>query len=76
MDSDTTALVQLELKYCERCGGLWLRRHIAEGAYCRSCAVILEDFPTARTLPPWRRRKAARQCQRRPRPAHLEGATV
>jgi ribosomal protein L37AE/L43A len=32
---------QVELKYCERCGGLWLRFKGSEVVYCPSCAVIL-----------------------------------
>jgi Zn-finger nucleic acid-binding protein len=27
----------VELKYCERCGGLWLRRHGHDEAYCGRC---------------------------------------
>lgn len=33
--------VQMELKYCERCGGLWLRLRGSEMVYCPPCAVIL-----------------------------------
>jgi Zn-finger nucleic acid-binding protein len=33
--------IQMELKYCERCGGLWLRLKGSELAYCPPCAVIL-----------------------------------
>jgi Zn-finger nucleic acid-binding protein len=29
--------VAVELKYCERCGGLWLRRHGHDEAYCGRC---------------------------------------
>ena len=32
----------LELKYCERCGGLWLRPCGAAVVYCRACTVALE----------------------------------
>ena len=33
--------IQVELKYCERCGGLWLRPQRSEGIHCASCRVIL-----------------------------------
>ncbi len=33
--------IQMELKYCERCGGLWLRVMGSDLAYCRPCAVAL-----------------------------------
>ncbi|MFY9560493.1 MAG: hypothetical protein WAQ52_09695 [Terriglobales bacterium] len=29
--------VAVELKYCERCGGLWLRRQGQEVVYCGGC---------------------------------------
>jgi len=31
----------LELKYCERCGGLGLRRPHSSEAYCESCVQLL-----------------------------------
>ncbi|HUK48442.1 MAG TPA: hypothetical protein VLW06_12655 [Terriglobales bacterium] len=33
--------IQMELKYCERCGGLWLRLRGSDLVYCAACAVIL-----------------------------------
>ena len=38
--------IQVELKYCERCGGLWLRPQGTDGAYCDSCRVFLETRPS------------------------------
>jgi hypothetical protein len=29
--------VSVELKYCERCGGLWLRRPGQDVVYCERC---------------------------------------
>lgn len=29
--------IHVDLKYCERCGGLWLRPILTEGVYCASC---------------------------------------
>jgi len=36
---------KLELKYCERCGGLWLRPRGAETVYCAPCAEQVRDLP-------------------------------
>lgn len=32
------ACLKIELKYCERCGGLFFRRDGSARAYCVSCA--------------------------------------
>lgn len=32
----------LELKYCERCGALWLRRAGEQESYCARCFVEME----------------------------------
>ncbi len=29
--------LKIELKYCERCGGLWLRRQGSQQVYCQPC---------------------------------------
>ncbi len=54
--------IQVELKYCERCGGLWLRPRGAEGVYCASCRVRLAAMPNPEEAPPCaaRRRRVAR----------------
>jgi len=53
--------VQVELKYCERCGGLWLRPHGTDGIYCAPCRVRLASAPNpsnpSRPLRKPRRRK-------------------
>ena len=33
--------VQVELKYCERCGGLFLRPQAGESVYCDGCTAYL-----------------------------------
>lgn len=38
---------KLELKYCERCGGLWLRPQDSEAIYCARCAEAIADLPPA-----------------------------
>jgi Zn-finger nucleic acid-binding protein len=47
MESEHMNIVQLELKYCERCGGLWVRRLESEEVYCASCAVEMADCASA-----------------------------
>ena len=37
--------IELDLKYCERCGGLWLRRQGTRGVYCTSCIACLAAMP-------------------------------
>jgi hypothetical protein len=36
---------KLELKYCERCGGLWLRVRGEELVYCAECAAEMRELP-------------------------------
>ena len=57
--------IRVELKYCERCGGLWLRPQGADGVYCASCRVSLAAMPNPGEAPPRkaRRRKARAQEQ-------------
>jgi hypothetical protein len=56
--------IQIELKYCERCGGLWLRRQGTTGVYCRSCSVCLAARPDPGEPPP---RKTSRRKARLPK---------
>lgn len=37
MEWNEVEITQLELKYCERCGGLWLRERGSQEVYCASC---------------------------------------
>jgi hypothetical protein len=60
--------IQVELKYCERCGGLWLRLRGADGVYCASCRARLAAMPDAEEALP-------REGRRR-RGARLQGASV
>jgi len=39
--------LRLELKYCERCGGLWLRPVGGEQIYCVACARGMAELPPA-----------------------------
>jgi len=48
MGKSETIFEQLELKYCERCGGLWLRRKGSAGVFCAGCAPAMAEFPSPR----------------------------
>lgn len=41
METIGSNAIQMELKYCERCGGLWLRLKGSDLIYCPECTVIL-----------------------------------
>jgi len=51
MKSEDPELILMELKYCERCGGLWLRRKGSAGPYCPPCAQELMDLLVRQTKP-------------------------
>lgn len=53
--------ILVNLKYCERCGGLWLRLQGAAGVYCGSCRACLAALPNPGVAPP---RKPRRRKQR------------
>lgn len=48
MKTETIELIEVELKYCERCGGLWLRRKGVVSVYCASCEPAMAEFPQAK----------------------------
>lgn len=53
---------RVEVKVCERCGGLWLRPAATNGErgliYCSPCARVMAELPPARKeLPNGRRKK-------------------
>jgi len=43
--------VRLELKYCEHCGGLWLRECGAGVVYCGNCQRRVADLPVPKKRP-------------------------
>jgi hypothetical protein len=58
--------IQVELKYCERSGGLWLRAQGTHGIYCASCCVWLAALRSPARQPlrsrkPWRRKERGPQ---------------
>jgi hypothetical protein len=48
MEIEGLEIVHLELKYCERCGGLWMRIRGTDDVYCPACAVEVLELPIAR----------------------------
>jgi len=49
-----SAFERVELKYCERCGGLWLRAAGMAIAYCPPCSREIAELPPR--ISPVRRR--------------------
>jgi hypothetical protein len=43
--------VRVELKYCEHCGGLWVRENGVAGVYCDHCRAKVADLPTPKKQP-------------------------
>jgi Zn-finger nucleic acid-binding protein len=37
-------IVEVELKYCERCGGLWVRPCGSERVFCGNCAPRMAEL--------------------------------
>jgi ribosomal protein S27AE len=52
--------VNLDLKYCERCGGLWLRAANTEGIHCGACSAHFLALPKRGEAKSRRRRKKGR----------------
>lgn len=48
--------IKLQLKVCEACGALWVRRP-EQSVYCPPCASWLADFPAPRRIAPRARRR-------------------
>lgn len=46
METSEWVVIQLELKYCERCGGLFLRRQGIGEVYCVGCAEQVVELRT------------------------------
>ena len=44
---NATNKMSLELKYCERCGGLWLRPAGGSQIYCAACGRAMAELPPA-----------------------------
>ncbi len=70
--------IRVELKYCERCGGLWLRSETTFGVYCATCSAHLAAMPNAREPRPskTRRRRTRLQGSKVEREYRREGWNV
>ena len=44
--------IRVGLKYCERCGGLWLRRQGTGGVYCGGCRARFTGIGNLEEAPP------------------------
>jgi hypothetical protein len=51
MKTEDPEVILLELKYCERCGALWLRLRGAQDIYCAPCDLEMLDLPSPRSAP-------------------------
>jgi hypothetical protein len=47
----TTSELSFELKYCERCGGLWLRPAGGGQTYCVACGRAMAELPAPSIQP-------------------------
>jgi uncharacterized Zn finger protein (UPF0148 family) len=45
-------LFRIELKYCERCGGLFFRRDGNPQVYCVTCKPLMDQVAVAPKKPP------------------------
>jgi hypothetical protein len=45
MEIGDLEITRLELKYCERCGKLWLRQRGTGRVYCEACTSEIPYFP-------------------------------
>ena len=50
-DDNENELKRLELKYCERCGGLWVRECGAGVVYCDHCQRSMAELPIPKKKP-------------------------
>ena len=50
MNIEDPEIIQLELKYCERCGTLWLRLCGGQEIYCAPCDLEMLDLPSPRSV--------------------------
>ncbi len=47
MQTHDVEIFEVELKYCERCGGLWFREKGTEGVYCAKCKPQMAEVAYA-----------------------------
>jgi len=49
--SEKDGMIGVELKYCEHCGGLWVRERGAGVVYCGNCRDKVDDLPVPKRKP-------------------------
>jgi hypothetical protein len=47
-EGEASGEVGMELKYCEHCGGLWVRERGTGTVYCDRCQAKVADLPAAK----------------------------
>ena len=47
-EGEASGEVGMELKYCEHCGGLWVRERGTGTVYCDRCAAKVADLPATK----------------------------
>jgi uncharacterized Zn finger protein (UPF0148 family) len=57
--------VRSELKYCERCGGLWVRRDGNREVYCTACKAHLAALPRMGRHRATRRKREVEELEQR-----------
>ncbi|MGA2354738.1 MAG: hypothetical protein ABSG02_09585 [Terriglobales bacterium] len=73
MESVEGSAILLGLKYCERCGGLWLRPQVTDGVYCGSCRAYLAAMPDPGKAPLRnKRRRKPKNRAMKVEAAHIE----
>jgi len=72
-DGETGAECKLELKICERCGGLWLRPAGSRWIYCGRCKAKVDDLPAVCLKPT---KRYSRNTKDGRRPAKLRAERV
>jgi hypothetical protein len=50
-EARTRGELKFELKYCERCGGLWLRPAGGDQTYCVGCGQAMAELPAPSKAP-------------------------
>ncbi len=80
MDVDEITIVLMDLKYCDRCGALFLRPQESEVLFCPSCEVEMVELPlpsskVSRAYRP-RARKIGAECEGEALLAYSEGGNA
>ena len=64
---------KLELKICERCGGLWLRPAGSRWIYCGPCKLQVDELPTVSLKSPRKRsERHAKSVATKPRTERVQ----